>query len=385
MAWITPKTNWKNTDKFAYTDYNRIRNNLLYINDVLNEKYPDKAQTLDLGNPLVYSSNYLPSQFNAFEDALESFTRIGSNVNIGSKKTFKGNDAFIGFQELNRIEECCLRWYNYDPVIHVDSISISPASQTINVGDTATFTVTCLPADAEDINDWRVNSNRPSILTVTKNGTSVIATAIGAGNATINVSVGNLSATASITIQNVVVTQIIPEKTNIEITYWSNYYLGVTLLPNNAINVNNWKAFSDNSRAISVVHAYYQEGKLLLFANKPNSQAVVTIECGNVKTFVNVHSNNKAAWIWVSNKRGSSSHYAGCGIWADSRTYTFYVITDPVDADDRNNFTYTIENPQCVNITWNEDAFTIRGVSVGRSTLTLSLNGKSCSFYIDVR
>ncbi len=122
LEWITPKTNWAKTDIFAYTDYNRIRNNLLYLNDLLNERYPETAQSLDLGNALAFSSDYSPSQFNAFEDALESFTRVGLDANIGSKKTYKGNDPFIGYGELNRLESCCLRWFDKLDVPYIEHV-----------------------------------------------------------------------------------------------------------------------------------------------------------------------------------------------------------------------------------------------------------------------
>ena len=110
-TWITPKTDWTTTTRFEYTDYNRIRNNLLYINDMLNELYPDKAQTLDLGDAKTgYSNNYAVSEFTAFEDALESFTRIGRDVNVGDRNYYRGNDSFIWADALNRLEECCVRW-----------------------------------------------------------------------------------------------------------------------------------------------------------------------------------------------------------------------------------------------------------------------------------
>lgn len=182
MAWITPKTDWDRTDVFAYTDYNRIRNNLLYINDMLNERYPESAQPLDLGVALVYASNYYPSQFNAFEEALESFTRVGVNVNIGSKKVFYGNRDFIDFQELNRLERCCIRWYNLDPAI--TDVTINPVSFEITAGGTQQLTLTVVPTEARYTVEW--SSNNTSVMTVNSNG---LVTGVNTGSATITATI----------------------------------------------------------------------------------------------------------------------------------------------------------------------------------------------------
>lgn len=112
--WITPKTDWVKTDQFTYQDYNRIRNNLLYINDKLNTNYPSKKIILDLGDDKTgYNNDYYASEFVAFEKALDSFTRIGRNANVGAKSNFKGNESFADADALNRIEKSCLRWKDF--------------------------------------------------------------------------------------------------------------------------------------------------------------------------------------------------------------------------------------------------------------------------------
>lgn len=109
--WITPKTDWVKTDQFTYQDYNRIRNNLLYLNEQINVNYPNLSKELDLGEEKAgYANDYYPSEFEAFEDALESFKRIGINVNLGERINHKGNSPFIDFASLNRIEKNCLNW-----------------------------------------------------------------------------------------------------------------------------------------------------------------------------------------------------------------------------------------------------------------------------------
>ena len=315
LSWITPKTNWTKTDKFTITDYNRIRNNLLYINDVLNERCPDKAQTLDLGDPVVYSHNYYPRQFNAFEDALESFTRVGGNVNIGSKKTFKGNDPFIDSQELNRIEGCCLRWYNYDPIIHVSSISISPKSATLQTGQTKSFAVTCLPANGEEVNDWVVSSSNTSVLRATKSGMNVIGTAVGEGTATINVSAYKSSDSALINVESVKVTQIILDKDYLDVESGVEFKISYQLLPSNAINKDKLKVTTTSSK---ITIKLITESYITAVSNGNGSadDGYIVFEVGEVSAKAYITAKVvKPSKIWV-------------GLYSDRRTHETHVITE---------------------------------------------------------
>lgn len=178
MAWTSPKTDWTISTVFAYSDYNRIKNNLLYLNDMLNTAYPDLAVDLDFGDDLDYESIYSYGIFNAFEEALVSFERIGTSYNIGSSKTYKGNDNFIDYAELNRIEKCCLRWYNMNPPI--SSATISPSTVELNSGDTQQFSITISPTGATYTVEWSSSSNAK--VTIDSNG---LATAVEGGSAVI--------------------------------------------------------------------------------------------------------------------------------------------------------------------------------------------------------
>lgn len=108
--WITPKTDWKYGDALNIEDYNRIRNNLLYLNDKCNEHFPPE-QEINLGNEKVRTDNYYASEFNAIENALESINRRAYRYDIGQKKTFNQLGKFIDYAEKNRIEKACLRLY----------------------------------------------------------------------------------------------------------------------------------------------------------------------------------------------------------------------------------------------------------------------------------
>ena len=159
LEWITPKTDWAISTPFTYVDYNRIRNNLLYLNDKFNEMYPNTARELDLGDAKTgYTNEYFPSEFNAFEEALISFERIGQNANIGSRNYYKSNGDFISYNDLNRIESCCLRWNDLG-FIDITTFRIEPTSASFDVGDTKTFNVVIEPNNATRKNDWFCHEN----------------------------------------------------------------------------------------------------------------------------------------------------------------------------------------------------------------------------------
>ena len=130
MAWETPKTDWHATydgageyqeDFFNVTDYNRIKNNLMYLRELAAELfYP--LPTITVGNdkhlpvannPDWDNDNYFADEFNLIEDGLESLDNAINLFNHGSKKTFYENTTFIGYTELNRIESAEFELYNY--------------------------------------------------------------------------------------------------------------------------------------------------------------------------------------------------------------------------------------------------------------------------------
>lgn len=238
MSWITPKTDWTNDDEFTYQDYNRIRNNLLYVNDMLNTLYPDKAEIIDLGEAKTgYTNDYYASEFNAFEEALESFTRVGMNMNIGEQMVFQGNTPFINYAELNRIENCSYRWYRIDPV--VESATLTPSSFSLNNGATRQLTLTVVPSETSYTVEWESSDN--SILTVNQSG---LVTSVGTGSATITAKIiQHESVVLSCTSTGTVIIPV--ESISVSVNPISGYvgetkYVDVIVTPNNATNKDNW-------------------------------------------------------------------------------------------------------------------------------------------------
>ena len=115
MAWTTPKTDWKVTvtdgvytgDYFNYTDYNRIKNNIIYLasQPMPNVDIEDMGGDKSLGD-LIYSRD-----FNAFEHNLDL---IGKVVGYPYKNypMFSDNGDSPDFEDLNQIENFCLELYD---------------------------------------------------------------------------------------------------------------------------------------------------------------------------------------------------------------------------------------------------------------------------------
>lgn len=130
MAWITPKTDWTahyngagvyEGDFFNIEDYNRIKNNLLYLRSLGSELFyglpvitvgADKHYPV-AGSPDFDNDNFFADEINLIENGLDSLDKAINLFNHGKKKKFVENGRFIDFNELNRIESAQLELYRY--------------------------------------------------------------------------------------------------------------------------------------------------------------------------------------------------------------------------------------------------------------------------------
>lgn len=110
--WESPKTDWISTDRFNISDYNRIKNNIDYLEELGNEVYQYFALA-DMGaDKTSYAGYWTPEEFNLFESNLELIKEAFPDSEIGTRKTFFENGPFINWEELNRIESALLNYYN---------------------------------------------------------------------------------------------------------------------------------------------------------------------------------------------------------------------------------------------------------------------------------
>lgn len=112
MEWIAPKTDWEPgpEHRMNAVDYNRIKNNLYVLNNLVNEVYcPLEIQ--DMGDDKNFTSWFYAREFNLFEKNLEAINRTVFGENIGETKTFFPNGPFIDYVELNRLEDAMLSFF----------------------------------------------------------------------------------------------------------------------------------------------------------------------------------------------------------------------------------------------------------------------------------
>lgn len=117
VEWTTPKTDWVHTDKFNVTDFNRIRNNMIWLHqksiEIFSEFYDiiDVETEYDVSDIATYRQYYKADDFNAFEENLDTINVHTIIQDYGARQTFYENGVFIRFEELNRIESAQLDLY----------------------------------------------------------------------------------------------------------------------------------------------------------------------------------------------------------------------------------------------------------------------------------
>lgn len=108
IDWIIPKTDWKSTDRFNISDYNRIRNDILFLRNKLSE-INIFFEIEDMGDDMTDYSGYWDFNiFNAIEKNVEKINSRMEKKDFGETKTFFPNGRFVTFDELNRIENAIL-------------------------------------------------------------------------------------------------------------------------------------------------------------------------------------------------------------------------------------------------------------------------------------
>lgn len=128
MAWIEPKTDWETRfndsglymgDFFNVTDYNRIKNNLMYLKGLADD-FIGAVPTITVGadkhlpnaTPDFENDHFFADEINLIENGLQTLGKLMPYALVGNKQTFYENGRFIDYEELNRIESAELRLYN---------------------------------------------------------------------------------------------------------------------------------------------------------------------------------------------------------------------------------------------------------------------------------
>lgn len=118
--WITPKINWSISydetglytgDTFEPADYNRIKNNIIYLKDLRQSLYMKQiAFNDDLPDAYYGQENGLyASEFAMIQNYLDEINNNSLQLALGSKEIYHSNAAGRLVDELNRIESSTLR------------------------------------------------------------------------------------------------------------------------------------------------------------------------------------------------------------------------------------------------------------------------------------
>lgn len=111
-AYMETKTNWKSSDFFNVQDYNRIKRNLNDIRWLALTLWPEFTFE-EMGEDKNYQDySFYADEINRFEANVEHICQGTFPFQVGERQTFYDNTPFIGWKELNRLEEACRLVYS---------------------------------------------------------------------------------------------------------------------------------------------------------------------------------------------------------------------------------------------------------------------------------
>lgn len=118
MAWQTPKTDWAvkydaageyTGNYFGAEDYNRIRDNLIYLDELAQQLWP--AFFMPAPPQMTAESMVYAATVNALETALDALVRNTFDPGAAPCKTWAGNASAPTAEDWNRWEKSCALLY----------------------------------------------------------------------------------------------------------------------------------------------------------------------------------------------------------------------------------------------------------------------------------
>lgn len=106
--WQEPKTNWVSTDYFNYTDYNRIKGNIEYLESLTKELFLDFDFESMGSDKTSYTDYPYADEFTAVENNLQLMRNRTFLFDNSGSKTWYENAPTPNYEDLNRIENACL-------------------------------------------------------------------------------------------------------------------------------------------------------------------------------------------------------------------------------------------------------------------------------------
>lgn len=128
--WHAPKTNWQPTDPVNIEDYNRIKNNLEFLNERASKLY-SAFQIQNMGADKTDTRAYYHAdEWNLFEQNSDAINKNIFTQDYGPTVRFFDNGPFIDYRELNRLEGAILEMN-----ILLDNLEAGLARLSFRLGD----------------------------------------------------------------------------------------------------------------------------------------------------------------------------------------------------------------------------------------------------------
>ena len=119
MAWTTPKTDWYGAvvngvytgARFNAVDFNRIKNNLVYLRDLAVKVYEEFSITA-VGADKTTADYFYAEEINKMEQNLATINAKTLKMSYGTAPTYSDNGRTMDYAELNRLEGAILDLYD---------------------------------------------------------------------------------------------------------------------------------------------------------------------------------------------------------------------------------------------------------------------------------
>lgn len=283
MAYIEPKTDWEPSDYITPADYNRIKNNLIYVNDLFNEAFEEYI--FEPGEDIGIDEWFKASKFNMFEDCVENFQRSGTVITYGERSYYSDNGHLPDYNQLNRLEKCTKDYAELDIEIHVTSVELNPSSLSVPAAaGTHTVQVNVLPSNATD-KSWIIDYTAIYNAVKTNDTTVTVTIPDGAdprdiGSFTVRTTDGNKTATCQVQVTGINISSISSDKSSITLTsfdasYYNDVTFNLTILPSNATSKKLVFENMDNLECDANIYpdydTYYWDEPYMIVKNIPKS------------------------------------------------------------------------------------------------------------------
>lgn len=251
MAWSTPKTNWVSTDYFNIADYNRMKNNIAYLNGYAT-KVQGSTVTLPSTIPSRTASSMLyASDMNALTTDITYINSLYAKETIGSFRTYEAVGKSMTYTELNQLEKAMLIIYN--KYRKVTDFTLDTASLAWSVGGDITNSkisvstvtpVTGVVASSKwaVTGDFTIVSRAAKYCTVAPKSTSAVT------SGTLSCTINGVTKTVALEVRQDV-TGVTLDKSILTVFKTRTAQLTATVLPSTAYNKNVTWTSSDESIA----------------------------------------------------------------------------------------------------------------------------------------